>query len=132
MIKNCLIHTQQTTQQAFQKAILKAIELCPNFRYHTIEEQFFGEKDLENLMLLIKKPAVMREFCSILFNQLLRLIAKQFQQHPNAIKWQLIESKIVNLVLRLSHFDNRGLLLRYCLLRHFELDKVLNPNLITA
>lgn len=47
-------------------------------------------------------------------------------------KWQLIERKIVALVIRLSHFDNRGLLLRYCLLRHFELEKALNPKLVTT
>ena len=83
-------------------------------------------------MLLIKKPATMREFCSLLFNQLLRYIAKQFHQSPNVPKWQLIESQIVNLALKLSYFDNRGLLVRYCLLRHFELEKVLNPKLIST
>ena len=46
MIKNCLIHTQKSTQQAFQVAIFKAIESCPNFRYHPVEESVFSEKDL--------------------------------------------------------------------------------------
>jgi len=60
MMKNCLIHTREPTQLAFQKVILKTIEICPNFSFHPIQDSLFSEKDLENLMLLIKKPAAMR------------------------------------------------------------------------
>lgn len=48
------------------------------------------------------------------------------------LKWQLIEIQILRLTLRLSFFDKRGLIMRYCLLRHFQLDKLLNPKLITS
>jgi hypothetical protein len=119
MIKNCLIHTKAFTQLEFQVVILKALSRCTNFRYYPVEENVFGETDLENLMVLIKKPSIMRDFCSQLFIQLLRFIAKSFLKSPDVPKWQLIERQIVILTIRLSFFDNRGLLLRYCLLRHF-------------
>lgn len=57
-------------------AIIKTLQLCPNFRYHTVEENIFGEKDLENVILLIKKSSVMNDFGCILYGLLVRFISK--------------------------------------------------------